>query len=117
MNIEYMRDTALSLPHVTERCPYGPDYLAFEIGGKQFCLVDLNSKWDFYNIKIDPVYGEELRERYEAVSPGYHMNKRHWISVKYTGDMPEHMHRELLTHAYYQTLKGLPKKVREQLTL
>ncbi|WP_353737994.1 MmcQ/YjbR family DNA-binding protein, partial [Duncaniella freteri] len=55
MNIEYIRDTALSLPHVTERCPYGPDYLAFEIGGKQFCLVDLNSKWDFYNIKVDPV--------------------------------------------------------------
>ena len=115
MNIEEIRDIALSLPHVTERCPYGPDCLAFEIGGKQFCLLDLTAKWDFYNIKVDPAYSEELRERYESVSPGYHMNKRHWISVKYEGDIPEPLHRELMAHAYRQTKKGLLKKLQAQL--
>lgn len=115
MNIELIRDYALSLPHVTERCPYGPDALALEIGGKQFCLLDLSSKWDFYNIKVDPVFSEELRARYNDIFPGFHMNKRHWVSVCYHGDVPEYLHRELIEHAYHQTIKGLPLKIRNSL--
>ena len=116
MNIESIRELALSLPAVTERCPYGPDCLTFEIGGKQFCLLDLTSRWDFYNIKVDPDYSIALRERYSSITPGFHMNKRHWVSVAYLGDVPEELHRTLIKHAYTVTLHGLPKRLQAQIT-
>ena len=100
MNIEEVRNICLSLPHVTERCPFGPDCLVFEIGGRMFCLLDLSGKWNFYNIKVDPFYSEQLREKYSSVFPGFHMNKRHC---------------SLLQHAYNQTISCLTKKMRIQL--
>lgn len=115
MNIEEIRTICLSFPHTTERCPYGPDVLCLEIGGKQFCLIDLTGEWDFYNIKVDPDYAIELRERYSGITPGFHMNKKHWISVKMNEDIPEQTHKDLLLHAYKQTIKGLPKKVQVRL--
>lgn len=116
MNIEELHELALSLPHTTERQPYGPECLALEIGGKQFCLLDLTGKWGFYNIKVDPDYSIELRSRYMSVRPGFHMNKRHWVSVDFVGDIPESLHRDLICHAYRQTMKGLPKKLRASLS-
>lgn len=61
MNIEEVREYGLSLPHATERCPFGPDTLTLEIGGRMFCLMTLDGRWDFYNLKIDPDYSIELR--------------------------------------------------------
>lgn len=117
MNIEELREAALSLPMATERCPFGPDLLAFEIGGKMFCMVDLSGQWDFYNIKVQPDYSVELRERYESVRPAYHMNKVHWVSVSFRGDVPSALHRELLAHAWRQTALGLSRKRRAELHL
>lgn len=67
MNIEEVREYGLSLPHATERCPFGPDTLTLEIGGRMFCLMTLNGQWDFYNLKIDPDYSEELRGRFNGI--------------------------------------------------
>ena len=117
MNIEEVRKIGLSLPYATERSPYGPDTLSLEIGGKQFCLMTLDGEWNFYNLKIDPEYSEELRIRYTGIRPGYHMNKKHWISVDFDGDIPYGLHKSLIEHAYYQTAKGLPKKTRIQIGL
>ncbi len=110
MNIEEVREFGLGLPHVTERCPYGPETLCLEIGGKQFCLIALDGEWDFYNLKLDPEYSIELQERYGDIRPGYHMNKKHWVSVSFEGDVPDTLQRAMIVHAYYQTAKGLPKK-------
>lgn len=115
MFIDEVRDACMALPHVTERMPYGPDCLVFEIGGKQFCLLDLTGKWQFFNLKCDPDYSVDLREQFGAIRPGYHMNKRHWISVDYSGDVPDALQHDLIAHAYQQTMKGLPKYIREQL--
>lgn len=110
MFIDEIRDLALSLPCAAERQPYGPDVLCFEIGGRQFCLLDLSGKWQFFNIKVDPDYSLELQDQYASVRPGFHMNKKHWISVDFNGDVPDHLQRQLIVHAYRQTIKGLPKK-------
>ncbi len=115
MNIEEVRDYCLSLPHATERCPFGPDTLAMEIGGRMFCLMTLDGEWDFYNIKTDPDYGAELRERYTGIRPGYHMNKRHWVSVDFQGDVPDRLQKELLSHSYRQAARQLPKKTQAAL--
>lgn len=115
MDIEHVRITALGLPHVTERQPYGPDCLVFEIGGKQFCLVDLTGKWQFFNVKVDPDHSVELRERYNTIRPGFHMNKRHWISVDFDGDAPDSLQRELIERAYIIVRDRLPRKIRATL--
>lgn len=117
MNIEEVRLYGLSLPHATERLPFGPDTLALEIGGRMFCLMTLDGEWNFYNLKVDPEYGIELCERYDGIRPGFHMNKRHWISVDFYGDVPETLHRELIYHSYCQTARKLSKKLRTQLGL
>lgn len=115
MNIEEVRDYGLSLPFTTERCPFGPDTLALEIGGRMFCLIDLSCEWDFYNIKVDPDYGAELCETYRGISPGFHMNKRHWISVRFQYDVPDRMQEDLILHSYCQVARKLPKKEQERL--
>lgn len=115
MNIEQVRDYCLSLPFATERSPFGPDTLAMEIGGRMFCLMTLDGEWDFYNIKVNPDFGLELRDRYSGIRPGYHMNKRHWISVDFSGDVPDRVQEKLIFHSYCETAKKLSKKVRSQL--
>lgn len=115
MNIEEVRDYCLSLPFATERCPFGPDTLAMEIGGRMFCLMTLDGEWNFFNIKADPDYGVELCDRYSGIRPGYHMNKRHWVSVDFQGDVPDSVQEELLYRSYCRTAMGLPKKVQARL--
>ncbi|MDE6485163.1 MAG: MmcQ/YjbR family DNA-binding protein [Duncaniella sp.] len=114
MNIEEVREYGLSLPYATERLPFGPDTLSLEIGGRIFCLMTLAGEWDFYNLKVDPDYSTELQERYSGIRPGYHMNKRHWISVDYCGDVPDSLQRRLIEHSYRQALAKLPCKIRRQ---
>lgn len=116
MNIEEVREFGLSLPFATERCPFGPDALALEIGGKMFCLMDLTGYWQFYNIKVDPDLSIELQDRFpDYIRPGFHMNKRHWISVDFNSHIPYAQERKLILHAYRQTAKGLSKKKRIEL--
>ncbi|MDE7414115.1 MAG: MmcQ/YjbR family DNA-binding protein [Muribaculaceae bacterium] len=117
MNIEELREFGLSLPYATERMPFGPDTYCLEVAGKIFCLATLDGEWDFYNLKVDPEYSEELRLRFGGITPGYHMNKKHWVSVKYSGDIPDALQRELILHSYQQVLKKVPKKVRTELGL
>lgn len=112
---------ALELPHVTERLPFGPDTLAFEIGGKMFCLCTLAGEWDFFNLKVHPELGDYLRERYPDIFlPAYHMNKRHWVSVKYTDDsglspITDDDLRALISHSRLQTIAGFPRSRRSKL--
>lgn len=115
MNIEEVREYCLSLPFATERCPFGPDTLAMEIGGRMFCLMTLDGQWDFYNLKVEPDYGVELCDRYSGIRLGYHMNKRHWISVDFQNDAPDSLQEELIRHSYFQTAGKLPKKIQSQL--
>lgn len=59
----------------------------------------------------------DLREEYDDIQPGYHMNKNHWNTVNFEGKLPEKFLKELIQHSYDQVVKGLPKKKREELSL
>ena len=102
MNIDEVRDYGLSLPFATERSPFGPDTLALEVGGRMFCLMTLDGQWDFYNLKAEPDYAVELRDRYSGIRSGYHMNKRHWISVDFHGDVPDRFQKEHISRSARQ---------------
>ena len=80
MNIESLREYCISKKNVTESFPFGEDTLVFKTDGKIFALVNLDGDLSI-NLKCDPALAIELRERYSSVTPGYHMNKKHWNTV------------------------------------
>ena len=114
MNIEAFRDLCLSLPGTTEEFPFGEDTLVFKVAGKMFALTDIEL-FDSINLKCDPEKAVELRERYDGVLPGYHMNKKHWNTVLTDGSLPDKLLKELILDSYELVKAGLPKKLRETL--
>lgn len=114
MDIEFFRTYCLSKKGVTEETPFGPDTLVFKVAGKLFALTDLNS-FESVNLKCDPEQALELRERYSAVAPGFHMNKKHWNTVSFDIDMPDQEILSWLDHSYDLVFKGLTKKQRAEI--
>ncbi len=118
MNIEQLRDYCIIKNGVTEELPFGPDTLVFKVAGKVFLLVGLNQvdKLSF-NVKCDPEYAVQLREQYEAtVTPGYHMNKKHWNTVFANRELSDAKLFELVDQSYDMIVKALPKRIREEIT-
>jgi predicted DNA-binding protein (MmcQ/YjbR family) len=99
---------------VTEEFPFGKETIVFKVMGKMFTLADVIS-FDSINLKCDPETGAELRERYPAVKPGYHMNKKHWITVAMDGSVPEKLLKGWIEASYGLVVNGLTKS--EKLTL
>lgn len=88
MNIEILREYCISKRNVTESFPFGDDTLVFKTQGRIFALANLEGDLSV-NLKCDPGLAIELRERYSSVMPGYHMNKKHWNTVRIDGSVPD----------------------------
>ena len=116
MDIEGFRDYCLAKPGVEETLPFGPDTLVFKVMGKIFALTGLDSDAFRVNLKCEPGRAEELREHHPEIQPGFHMNKKHWNTVHFDGDLDEALLCELIDHSYDQVVRGLPKKLRETLS-
>lgn len=114
MNIEEFRDFCLSLPGTTEETPFGPDTLVFKVSGKVFALTDLQT-FGSINLKCDPERAADLRERYEYVVPGWHMNKKHWNTVLIGTGVSYAQLREWIMHSYELVVAALPKAQRAEL--
>lgn len=117
MHIEELRDYCLGLRAVSEETPFGPDTLVFKVLGKVFLLVGLDQIDQLsFNVKCDPEYAVELREKYEStVFPGYHMNKKHWNTVFANRALADEILFTLIKHSYELVVNGLPKKVRDEI--
>jgi predicted DNA-binding protein (MmcQ/YjbR family) len=111
MNIESLRDYCLLKPGVTETFPFGEDTLVFKLADKIFLLCGLDNP-DRFNVKCDPERAVSLREEYEEVQPGYHMNKTHWNTVFMNGRLSDALLKEMIDHSYDLILKSLPKNKR-----
>jgi predicted DNA-binding protein (MmcQ/YjbR family) len=118
MNIQQLYEFCLSKKAVTEHFPFDEDTLVFKLGGKMFCLTSLK-EWEkgtpALNLKGTPENNAELCAQYEAINPGYHMSKVHWITVDFNSDVSDKMICELINQSYDLVFKGLTKKVREEL--
>ncbi len=114
MNLEKYHNFCLSLPVTSEGFPFGETTLVFSVKGKIFALLDVE-EFESVNLKCDPDEAVELRERYEAVQPGYHMNKKHWNTVLFDGSIPDKLLLEWTKKSYDLVVAGLPKKIREEL--
>ena len=114
MEIAFFRNYCLSKNGVTEDTPFDADTLCFRVGGKIFAIVDILA-FDSANLKCDPELAVEIRERYEGVVPGYHMNKKHWNTVPFDGSIPDPVILVWVDHSYELVFKSLPKKTQDDL--
>ena len=114
MHIEQFREYCLSLKGVTEEFPFGEETLVYKVMGKIFALTGLDN-FESVNLKCDPELAIELRERYDGVTPGYHMNKKHWNTVSTHAGIPDKLLYEWIRHSYDLVVSSLPKKLREEL--
>ncbi len=88
MNIETIRNHCIRKPGVTEEFPFDDVTLVFKVMGKIFLLASLDATPLQVNLKCTPERAVELRDRYDAVTAGYHMNKTMWNTVVLDGSVP-----------------------------
>jgi predicted DNA-binding protein (MmcQ/YjbR family) len=99
VNLESFRDYCLKKKNVTEEFPFGEDTLVYKVSGKMFALTSIKT-FESINLKCDPEKAVELREQYDSVQPGYHMNKKHWNTVVIDGSVSDRMLKEWIDHSY-----------------
>jgi len=105
----------LSLPGAIDDRPFGPEPLVAKVGGKMFALLSAGLPHASVSLKIDPVEGEALRETWPAIIPGYHLNKRHWITVALDGTIPDELVDDLIRDSYDLVINGLSRAARDAL--
>lgn len=115
MDFVALRAYLASKPGATEDLPFGPDPLVFKVGGKMFALVGFRTEPVRVSLKCDPFHAQVLREQYTAVQPGYHLNKRHWITVVLDGSMPDAQIQGLIDESYALVVAGLSRAVRQRI--
>lgn len=115
MDIECFHNFCLNLKGVTQEFPFDNRTLVYKVMGKMFALADVE-EFESINLKCDPEKAIELRERYPAVKPGYHMHKKHWNTVAIDGSLSDRLIEEWIIDSYNLVASGLTKKLKEELS-
>jgi len=115
MNIEQFYNYCMGLPGTEESFPFDEKVLVFKVGGKMFALTDVDA-FDGINLKCDPVKALELRAEYREITPGYHMNKKHWNTVNPSGALEDELIYSMIKDSYDLVVAGLPQNRKEKLS-
>ena len=115
MNLEKFRLHCLGKNGATEDFPFDETTLVFRIAGKIFAMTDVEGIPLSFNLKCDPERSVELREAYSCITPGYHMDKKHWLTVKPDGSISDKLIYELIDHSYNLVVQKLKKTDKEKL--
>ncbi len=114
MDSQQLRAYCLSKKESVETFPFGDEVRVFKVMGKVFALVPVAGTVNI-SLKCEPTWAQILRQTYEAVKPGWHLNHEHWNTVFCDGTIPDEEILGMIDHSYEQVVKGLPRKVRESL--
>jgi predicted DNA-binding protein (MmcQ/YjbR family) len=114
MNIEDFRIYCLTKKGVTEEFPFDETTLVFKVMGKMFALTDVEEEFSV-NLKCEPGEAIELREMYQSVKPGYHMNKKHWNTITIDGSVSDEVLKSWIDSSYDLVVKNLPKRIKTEL--
>lgn len=95
-----LRRLCLTFPDAEETFPFGSETSVFKIRGKMFALAQLKRKPLQVSVKCEPELGEQLRASYAEIEPGYHLNKRHWLTITFGDAVPEELVGELIAGSY-----------------
>ena len=104
-----LRRLCLAQPGAAEEFPFGSETSVFKVGGKMFALSQLKRKPLQVSVKCEPELGEQLRGTYDEIEPGYHLNKRHWLTVTCGGGAPDDLVRELVAGSYDLVADGVQR--------
>ncbi|MBU2491882.1 MAG: MmcQ/YjbR family DNA-binding protein [Bacteroidetes bacterium] len=114
MDIDNIRDYCLKKKGVTEGFPFDEETLVFKVMGKMFCLTNLTPPLNL-NLKCEPEKAVELREHYNCMHPGYHMDKKHWNTIEVNGIINPKLIYGWIDDSYTLVVESLTKKLKEEL--
>ena len=106
----------MAYPETSEEQPFGPNVDVYKVAGKIYAIVSPEEAPPAISLKCDPVIALSLRLEFDAVSPGYHLNKDHWNTVVLNGSVPDKELRKMIAHSYGEVVAGLPKTIRERIS-
>jgi predicted DNA-binding protein (MmcQ/YjbR family) len=115
MELEFLRNYLLIKKGAQEEFPFGPDVMVFKVMGKMYALISWTERPLRINLKCDPELAMHLREMYEAIIPGYHMNKKHWNTIILDGSIPAEEILIMIDDSYDLVVKGLNKTDKRKL--
>lgn len=117
IDLKTLRNYCFSKPGAVEDYPFGEETLVVKVMGKMFALIplDLQDEAPRISLKCDPALAEILRNIYDAVQPGYHLNKRHWNTVTVDGSIPDQEIYDMVDQSYQLVVQSLSKSDREKL--
>jgi predicted DNA-binding protein (MmcQ/YjbR family) len=101
-----LHQLCLALPGAREEFPFRPGLSVFKVGGRMFALSALDEEPLRVSIKCDPDLGEQLRDTYPSITPGYHLNKRHWLTLIADGSTPDELVADLIQGSYELVAAG-----------
>jgi predicted DNA-binding protein (MmcQ/YjbR family) len=117
INVEEIRNHCVSKKSVEESFPFDEVTLVFKVGGKIFLLLSLESSPVEFNVKCDPVKAVELREKYNFILPGFHMNKKHWNTIVCTSQANRKLIFNCIDDSYDLVVASLPLARRKALKI
>lgn len=106
MNHKTVEAYVLSMPNARLDYPFGEGVAVYKVNDKMFALIPEGKDPVQISLKCDPTLAENLREKYETVMPGYHLNKKHWNTMILSGQIPWDEVQDLIKHSY-QLVTGL----------
>jgi predicted DNA-binding protein (MmcQ/YjbR family) len=109
MQLSFIHDYCMAKKGVEETLPFGPDTLVYKVMGKAFLLTGIDTEVISFNVKCDPDKAVELREQYECVQPGYHMNKKHWNTINCNQTVSLNLIKQWIDDSYQLVVNGLTK--------
>jgi predicted DNA-binding protein (MmcQ/YjbR family) len=117
MNGRALRDLCLGLAGCREEFPFRPGLSVFKVGGRMFAISALEDEPLRVSVKCDPDLGEQLRHTYRSIAPGYHLDKRHWLTLPADGSLPDELVADLVQGSHELVLAALPARARRDLGL
>lgn len=113
MDIEDVREYCLGLVGTTEGMPFDENTIVFKVISKMYCLEGLSEKR--INIKAEPEQVIHLIESYQGIKPGWHMNKKHWVTVELENFTDDSLLKDLILDSYELVIQKMTKKEKDLL--
>jgi predicted DNA-binding protein (MmcQ/YjbR family) len=110
-----LRELCLGFAGAEETYPFSPEATVFKVHGKIFAIANLGGDPLSISLKCEPALAAQLRADHAAVTPGYHLNTRHWNTVRLDGSLPDRLVRDMVEDSYDLVVESLPKRIREDL--
>ena len=117
MNLEVIKSYLLAKPQTTLSFPFGDDVSVFKVNNKMFALIGVHNDLPMINLKCDPDESLALQDIFDAITPGYHMDKKHWISIYFDGSVPQGEVERLIDSSFLLVVDKMTKKDQKSILL